>query len=466
MTLLTMRSITTSDPATGRQLETYPTQTREEIDGAIAACHKAQLAWGRVDVATRSAMLSKVANLLREEAAEHAALICREMGKPISEARAEVLKCAAAADYYAENAPGFLAAKPVETEGARSFVAYEPIGLVFAVMPWNYPYWQVIRFAAPALAAGNGALLKHASNVTGAALAISSLFERAGFPAHLFTTLLLGEHSLVDQVIVDTRIAAVTLTGSEQAGASVAVAAGRALKKTVLELGGSDPFVVLDDVAVAELVPLAVKARFGNTGQSCLCAKRFILDDGIHDEFARLATQAVKDLVIGSPHDDATQIGPLAKAAFVEEIDAQVQESIAMGAKLLAGGHRMDGPGNYYAPTVLADVTPRMPVFRQETFGPVMALVRATDDAHAIELANDTPYGLAASVWSKDEDRALELGSRIASGALFINKIPASDPALPFGGVKLSGYGRELSIEGIHEFTNTRTISVGAQPAR
>lgn len=462
MTLLTMRSITTVDPATDRELETYPAQSWEEIDAAIAACHQAQLSWSRVDVDSRAAMLSKVAHLLREEAEDHAALICREMGKPITEARAEVLKCATAVDFYAENAPVFLASKPVITEGARSHVAYEPIGLVFAVMPWNYPYWQVIRFAAPALAAGNGALLKHASNVTGAALAISSLFERAGFPKHLFATLLLGEHSMVDQVIADHRIAAVTLTGSEKAGASVAVAAGRALKKTVLELGGSDPFVVLDDADVAEVVPLALKARFGNTGQSCLCAKRFILEDGIHDEFARLATQAVKDLVIGSPDDDATQIGPLAKAGFVKEIDDQVQASIAMGARLLAGGHRLEGPGNYYAPTVLADVTPQMPVFRQETFGPVMSLVRATDDAHAIELANDTQYGLAASVWSKDEDRALEMGSRIASGALFINKVPASDPRLPFGGIKLSGYGRELSIEGIHEFTNTRTISVGA----
>lgn len=466
MTLLTTRGITTADPATGRELATYPAQGLGEISDAIAACNRAQADWARVDVATRSAMISTLADLLRREVQEHAALISSEMGKPITEARAEVLKCAAAADYYAENTPAFLAAKPVDTGDSRSFVAYEPIGLVFAVMPWNYPYWQVIRFAAPALAAGNGALLKHASNVTGAALAISSLFKRAGFPEHLFTTLLLGDHSLVESVIADDRVAAVTLTGSERAGTSVAVSAGRALKKTVLELGGSDPFVVLDDVDVAQVVPLAVKARFGNTGQSCLCAKRFILHEAIHDEFARQATAAVKDLVIGSPGDARTQIGPLAKASFVDDIDEQVQESIAMGARLLAGGHRLEGPGNYYAPTVLADVTPQMPVFRQETFGPVMALVRAVDDAHALELANDTAYGLASSVWSADEDRALRLGGAIASGALFINKVPASDPRLPFGGVKLSGYGRELSIEGIHEFTNTRTISIGGPSPR
>jgi len=455
---VTEQSITTVDPSTGQILATYPTIDGPGLEGALAGANEAQQQWRRRPVTERAALLRQVGTLLREEVETHASLISREMGKPIAEARAEVLKCALTCDYYADNAEAFLAPKPVKTEADTSFVAYEPIGLVLAVMPWNFPYWQVIRFAAPALTAGNGALLKHASNVTGSALAIQSLFERSGYPSNLFTTLILGRHSMVDDVIADRRVAAVTLTGSEKAGAAVAEAAGRALKKTVLELGGSDPFVVLSDADVERVVPLAVRARFVNTGQSCLCAKRFIVESSVYDDFERGVVEAVDALKIGAPLSEDTKIGPLAKPVFVDDIDDQVQRSIAMGARLLAGGKRVEGRGNYYEPTVLADVTPDMPVFREETFGPVMALVRADSAEEAVKLADDSDYGLAASVWTSDMNRGLQLGQEIEAGALFVNGVVASDPRLPFGGVKLSGYGRELSMEGMHEFTNIRAV--------
>lgn len=453
-----MSDVVTINPATAEELERYPALDRAGLDEALERTAQAQRAWRQVPVAQRVIPLRRAAQLLRDEAEEHAVLISREMGKPITEALAEVRKCAVTCDFYADHAEEFLTALPVDTEASRSYVTYEPLGVVLAVMPWNFPYWQVIRFAAPTLAAGNGGLLKHASNVTGSALAIESLFVRAGFPPALFQTLVLSEHGMVDEIIADRRVAAVTLTGSEGAGASVAAAAGRALKKTVLELGGSDPFVVLADADLAKVAPLAVRARFVNTGQSCLCAKRFPVEQSIVGEFEALIRERVSALRIGDPLDPETQIGPLAKPSFVDDIDRQVRESVAMGARVVVGGHRIDGPGNYYAPTVLADVTPDMPVFREETFGPVMAIVPASDAEHAIALADDTQYGLAASIWTADMNRGLELGRGIASGALFINAVVVSDPRLPFGGVKLSGYGRELSREGLLEFTNVRAV--------
>ena len=453
-----MNAIITIDPATGAELGRYPGLDATALDAALQRAADAQHRWRDVPVERRVEPLRGLARLLRDEAQEHAELISREMGKPVTEALAEVRKCAVTCDYYAEHAAGFLAAQPVETEASASFVAYEPLGVVLAVMPWNFPYWQVIRFAAPTLAAGNGGLLKHASNVTGSAVALESLFLRAGFPEGLFQSLVLSEHGMVDEIIADPRVAAVTLTGSEAAGASVAAAAGRALKKTVLELGGSDPFVVLADADIEKVAPLAVRARFVNTGQSCLCAKRFPVEAGVIEEFERRVGEIVGALRIGDPLDPATQVGPLAKPAFVDDIERQVQESIAMGARLVTGGHRIDRPGNYFAPTVLADVTPDMPVFREETFGPVMAIVRADSAEDAIALADDTRYGLAASVWTADMDRGLQLGRGIRSGALFINAVVVSDPRLPFGGVKLSGYGRELSREGMLEFTNIRAV--------
>jgi succinate-semialdehyde dehydrogenase/glutarate-semialdehyde dehydrogenase len=450
--------VITVDPATGAELARYAGLDAAGIDSALADAARAQAAWAGVPVADRVGPLRELARLLREEAEEHARLISQEMGKPITEALAEVRKCALTCDYYADHAEQFLATQLVDTEASASFVTYEPLGVVLAVMPWNFQYWQVIRFAAPTLAAGNGGLLKHASNVTGCAIAIADVIRRSGFPEGLFQTLVLTGHGQVDEIIADPRVAAVTLTGSEGAGASVAAAAGRALKKTVLELGGSDPFVVLDDADIDKVAPLAIRARFVNTGQSCLCAKRFPVEAGVADEFERLVGDLARALRIGDPLDPSTQIGPLAKPSFVDDIDRQVQESVAMGARVVAGGHRIDGPGNYYAPTVLADVTPDMPVFREETFGPVMAIVRADDAAHAIELADDTRYGLAASVWTADMARGLALGRGIRSGALFINSVVVSDPRLPFGGVKLSGYGRELSREGMLEFMNVRAV--------
>lgn len=459
-----MSVVSTTNPATGAKLVDYPAQTEEQLDAILNNAVAAQKAWRHSEISTRATALRKLGQILRDEVEAHATLISQEMGKPITEARGEVLKCATTCDYYADNLEAFLAPKVIKTEAQSSFVAYEPIGIVLAVMPWNFPYWQVIRFAAPTLAAGNGGLLKHASNVTGCALAIQDAIDRAGFPKGLFTTLVLSKHSIVNDLIADDRVAAVTLTGSEGAGANVAEAAGRALKKTVLELGGSDPFVILEDADIAAVTPLAVRARFINTGQSCLCAKRFMVDAKVHDDFEARLKVGVEALKIGDPLDPTTQIGPLAKPSFVDDIDRQVRDSLAMGARLVTGGYRIDGPGSYYAPTVLADVTPDMPVFNQETFGPVLALVKAANTDEALELANTTQYGLAASVWTSNMELGIELGRRIDSGALFVNTIVASDPRLPFGGVKLSGYGRELSEEGLREFTNARTIVANQMP--
>ena len=438
-----------------------PTLNATELENSLELASRAQREWKATALEDRSAALRRLAGLLRDEVEVHARRMSLEMGKPIVEARGEVLKCATACDYYADHVAEILASRPVKTEAVESFVAYEPIGVVLAIMPWNFPFWQVIRFAAPALAAGNGGLLKHASNVTGSALAIQDLIERAGFPVGLFTTLVTENYEQVYQVIADPRVAAVTLTGSEKAGALVAEAAGRALKKCVLELGGSDPFVVRADADLDLVVPSAVKARFMNAGQSCICAKRHIVDATRAESFEFKLLAAVEALKVGDPLDESTQLGPLAKPEFVDDIDRQVHESIRLGARLVTGGHRLPGPGNFYAPTILADVTPGMPAFDEETFGPVLVIAKSTDDVDAARLANATEYGLGASVWSADREAGLALGRRIESGALFVNGIVASDPRLPFGGIKHSGYGRELSAEGLREFTNQRTYWVG-----
>lgn len=459
-----MSNVVTVNPATGAQLGSYPALDKAGIDSVLQASAEAQREWKKSTIATRVTALRNLGNLLRDEVDTHAALISNEMGKPITEARGEVLKCALTCDYYADHLEEYLTPKPIKTEAVTSFVTYEPLGVIFAVMPWNFPYWQVIRFAAPTLAAGNGGLLKHASNVTGSALAIHDVIERAGFPKNLFTTLVLSDHNAVYDIVADDRVAAVTLTGSEKAGALVAEAAGRALKKTVLELGGSDPFVILKDADIPAITPLAVRARFVNTGQSCLCAKRFVVEKEVIESFEERIKVAVEALKIGDPLSDDTQIGPLAKPSFVDDIDSQVKRSVAMGARVVAGGYRIEGEGNYYAPTVIADVTPDMPVFNEETFGPVLALVKADSAEHAIELADASQYGLAASIWTADMNVGLELGKGISSGALFVNGVVASDPRLPFGGVKLSGYGRELSEEGLREFMNVRTVWAGNMP--
>ena len=456
--------ITTINPTTGATLATYEGWDTAQIEKSVMDAHHAARTWGMQPLQTRIDAVLKIANELRQKKTSLAKLMTLEMGKPLREAEGEVEKSAVTAEYYAKNAEKLLADESVHIDGVNAWVSYEPIGLVLAVMPWNFPYWQVIRFAAPTLAAGNGGMLKHASNVTGSAIAIQHAIEKAGFPKGLFTSLVVADHAMVNTIVEDNRIAAVTLTGSEKAGASVAEAAGRALKKTVLELGGSDPFVILEDADSEAIAPFAVKARFINTGQSCLCAKRFIVADNLVDDFEGRIKTLVEALKIGDPLDPSTQLGPLAKKAFVDDIDKQVQDSIKLGARLVTGGHRIDGPGNFYAPTILADVTPDMPVFNQETFGPVLALVGASSSEQAIKLANTTQYGLAASIWTKDPSIGVKLGAGISSGALFVNGVVASDPRLPFGGVKLSGYGRELSIEGLHEFMNVRAVWIGNMP--
>ena len=381
------------------------------------------------------------------------------MGKPIAEAEAEVEKCAWTCEFFAEHAERMLAPETVATDASRSGTRYDPLGPVLAIMPWNFPFWQVFRFAAPALMAGNVLVLKHASNVPGCALAIERVFERAGFPEGAFTTLLVP--AAVAETIVDHAvIQAVTLTGSEAAGVSLAARAGRALKKTVLELGGSDPFIVLADADPAEAAAQATAARIVNNGQSCIAAKRFIVEEPLAERFETLFAQAMARQRVGDPLDRATQLGPLARADLVDEIDRQVRQSLEMGARLVTGGTRLPRPGFFYAPTVLARVEPGMAVFDEETFGPVAAVVRARDGGHAIELANRSRYGLGASIWTADANRGEALAAEIEAGLVFVNGPVKSDPRLPFGGIKRSGYGRELATAGIREFVNLKTVWV------
>jgi succinate-semialdehyde dehydrogenase/glutarate-semialdehyde dehydrogenase len=460
-----MSEVTTVDPATGETLATYPAADVDAVREVLAAVHAAQPSWAARPVAERAELVRAIGAQLRTQAAELAGLMTAEMGKPIAEARAEVEKSATACDYYAEHGPGFLADRPVDTGGAqRSWVGHEPIGVVLAVMPWNFPFWQVLRFAAPTLLAGNTAILKHSPNVTGCALAIERVFAEAGLPDDVFRSVVVAEADVPEvsrALIEDDRIAAVSLTGSERAGAAVAAAAGRAIKKSLLELGGSDPFVVLADADLDLAVAGAVKSRFINSGQSCLAAKRFVVHTSVAGEFGRRFAAAVAGLRVGDPRDEATAIGPMARADLLDGLSRQVRESVSAGATVLTGGEPLDGPGAFFAPTVLAGVTLDMPVMAEETFGPVAAVVEVADDDEAVRVANATRYGLGASVWSTDPEHALAVGRRITSGALFVNAVVASDPRLPFGGTKRSGYGRELGEAGALEFTNARTYVVG-----
>src|SRR4051794_38459720 len=460
-----MSEVTTVDPATGQVLATYPGSDVDGVLSVLAAVHAAQSAWAARPVEERAELVRAVGGQLRKQAGELAGLMTAEMGKPIAEARAEVEKSATACDYYAEHGPGFLADRPVDTGGAQqSWVAHEPIGTVLAVMPWNFPFWQVLRFAAPTLLAGNTAVLKHSPNVTGCALAIEQAFAEAGVPGDVFRSIVVAEADVPEvsrALIEDDRVAAVSLTGSERAGAAVAEAAGRVVKKSLLELGGSDPFVVLADADLDLAVAGAVRSRFINSGQSCLAAKRFVVHRAVADEFSRRFAAAVAELRVGDPRDETTAIGPMARVDLRDGLGRQVRESVAAGATVLAGGAPLEGPGAFFAPTVLADVTLEMPVMAEETFGPVAAVVEVADDDEAVRVANATRYGLGASVWSADPGHALAVGRRITSGALFVNTVVASDPRLPFGGTKRSGYGRELGEAGALEFTNARTYVVG-----
>lgn len=448
------------NPATLEILETFDEHTPTQVQQALERAETRFRAWRSTSFAERAAPLRRVAELLREEAEAHARHMVLEMGKPIVQAEAEAEKCAWVCEWYADHAEELLAPQTIETDAERSYVRYDPSGPLLAVMPWNFPYWQVFRAAAPCVMAGNVLLLKHASNVPRCALEMESLFVRAGFPEGVFQTLLVGA-AQVASIVEHPAVRAATLTGSDPAGRALAAAAGRNLKKTVLELGGSDPFLVLDDVDVDSVARQAATARTINSGQSCIAAKRFIVQEGVADRFADAFARELSALRVGDPLDRETQVGPLARADLVDELDDQVQRSLAAGATLRTGGRRLDRPGCFYAPTLLTDLTPDNPAAREETFGPVAALLRVASEDEAVAVANDSEFGLGASVWSGDARRAEALAPHIEAGHVAINGVVKSDPRLPFGGVKNSGYGRELADCGIREFVNVKTVWVG-----
>ena len=452
-------SISTVNPATGQQLKTFEAYPRarieQTIDRAVAAFEQHR----RSTFAERANKMRALATLLEKECRELGQLMTLEMGKPIKAAMAEAEKCATSCNYYAENAERFLADEAVRMEGGESWIAFQPIGAVLAIMPWNFPFWQVLRFAAPALMAGNVGILKHASNVPQCALAIEDLVRRAGFPDGVFQTLLVGSDA-VEGIIADPRVAAVTLTGSEGAGRSVAAAAGRNLKKCVVELGGSDPYIVMPSADLDAAVSTAVTARMINNGQSCIAAKRFIVHQQVYDRFLEDFVQRVSKVRVGDPMDEATELGPLATSAIRDELDQQVQASIQSGARVLTGGKKIVRDGSYYEPTVLADIPADAPAAVDELFGPVASVFRAKDIGDAIQIANGTSFGLGASAWTRDRAEQEQFVAEIQAGLVFINGMVASDPRLPFGGVKNSGFGRELGEFGIREFVNIKGVRV------
>ena len=449
-----MKSI---NPATGKLIGEYPVYSNDETTDIISKTQATWASWKVTDFEQRSILMHSAASVLRNEKDDLARVMALEMGKVMHEAQAEIEKCAWVCDFYADNAKAFLADEIVGTNASKSFVSFEPIGIVLAVMPWNFPFWQVFRFAAPALMAGNAAVLKHASNVPACALAIEKIFVKAGFPENLFRTLMISA-SQVEAVIMNPYVKAVTLTGSEAAGMNVAAIAGRELKKTVLELGGADPFIVLDDADIGTCVNTAVNARMINNGQSCIAAKRFIVVESRLEEFETRKTELMSALIAGDPLLPNTQVGPLARADLRAELHEQVQASLDAGARLLLGGKSIPGPGYFYEPTIISDVRAGMSLYREETFGPVSTIIPVKDTDEAIGVANDSEFGLGASLWTNDLTRGEHLARQIESGAVFINGMTVSDPRLPFGGIKRSGYGRELSHFGIREFTNIKSI--------
>jgi succinate-semialdehyde dehydrogenase/glutarate-semialdehyde dehydrogenase len=450
-------AIASINPANGEKLKEFPALTESEIQTRLKRAERAFAHHRREPFAKRAQLLMAAASLLEQEKEEFARIMTLEMGKLLRAAREEVEKCARGCHYYAENAERFLEDEPAQTSAARSYVHYEPIGPVLAVMPWNFPFWQVFRFAAPALMAGNVGLLKHAGNVPQCALAIEEIFCRAGFDEGVFQTLLI-EANQVEKIIVDQRVKAVTLTGSERAGSAVASTAAREIKKAVLELGGSDAFIVMPSADFESAIATAVKARTINSGQSCIAAKRLFIADEVYDKFLAQFVERMAALKIGDPLDETTEIGPLATEQILNGVHEQVQKSIGAGAKLLTGGNRVHGPGFFYEPTVLVDVAKGSPAYREEIFGPVASIFRVRDATEAIETANDSSFGLGASAWTNDRDEQELFASELESGMVFINAMVASDPRLPFGGVKRSGFGRELGAHGIREFTNVKTI--------
>jgi len=456
----TISQISAVNPATEEVIASFDAFGPDEVEMALAEAQDAFLDWRERPIAERAVPMRALARVLRERSERYARLATLEMGKPITEAKAEIEKCAFGADHFAQNAARYLADEEIRANARRSIVAFQPLGVVLAVMPWNFPFWQVIRFAAPALMAGNAAVLKHASNVPQCALAIEEAFRDAGFPQGLLRAILVSG-SAVEPIIADDRIRAVTLTGSSDTGSRIAELAGRALKKTVLELGGSDPFIVLGDADLQLAATTAVRARNQNNGQSCIAAKRFVVVESIADEFERRFARGVEDLVVGDPIDPKTQIGPLARRDLLDTLERQVDESVRVGARVLTGGERIAGRGYYFRPTVLTRVTRDMAAFREETFGPAAAVIRVRDADEAVTVANDSAYGLGASIWTRDAALGERLAREIESGSVFVNGMVASDPRLPFGGIKRSGYGRELSAFGAREFTNIQTIWIG-----
>lgn len=450
-------SFTSVNPATGETLETYPLLSAAALDERLAHAAAACVSYRATSFEQRAGWLRQAAAILEAEKDTFGRLMTLEMGKPLGQARAEAEKCAWACRFYADNGERFLATEEVDIGAVPAQVRYEPLGAVLAIMPWNFPFWQVIRFAAPALMAGNVALIKHAPSVPQCALAIEDLFARAGFPAGVVQNLFIDTDA-AQAVIADARVAAVTLTGSERAGAAVAGAAGRVVKKAVLELGGSDPFIVLPSADLDAAVATAVRARINNNGQSCVCAKRFIVAEPLAEAFEERFVAAMSALRVGDPFDPKTEVGPLATPQIRDTLARQVRDTVAGGARLLTGGNSLDGPGFFYQPTVLADVPATASTYYEEFFGPVALLTRVPNLDAAIAVANDTPYGLGASIWTTDKDEQERCANAISAGAVFFNTMVASDPRLPFGGVKRSGYGRELGSWGIREFVNVKTV--------
>ncbi len=450
-------TIATIDPASGQTIKTFEQMTDAQVEARVRRAAETFREYRKTPFAERARNMLKAAEILETEKNALGRLMTLEMGKPLRAAVAEAAKCATACRYYAENAQKFLADEVVETSAKRSFIRYLPIGPVLAVMPWNFPFWQVIRFAAPALMAGNVGLLKHASNVPQCAIKIEEIFLAAGFPDGAFQTLLIGSQK-VDALLADPRIVAATLTGSEQAGIQVGMGAARRIKKVVLELGGSDPFIVMPSADLETAVATAVEARIINNGQSCIAAKRFIVAESIADAFERKFVNRMEALVIGDPLDDRTELGPLATADAVVSLDADVHKTIDAGAKLLTGGRPLPRTGNFYAPTVLTNIPKNSPAYQEEFFGPVASIFRVKDLDEAIRIANDSRFGLGASAWTQEDGERERFINELEAGMVFINKMVASDPRVPFGGVKQSGYGRELGVHGIREFTNIKTV--------
>ncbi len=452
-------AIKSVNPATGKTIKEFKEESKEEVLQKIKAAHDEFLKWRDVSFFNRRKLALEAAKVLKDSAGKYGKIMTEEMGKPITQAKAEVEKCAWVCEYYADNSANMLEITNIMTDASDSYVRYDPLGVILGIMPWNFPFWQVFRFAVPAIMAGNAAVLKHASNVPQCSLAIEEVFKQAGFPEDLFKSLLIGS-SAVEDVIANPLIAGVSLTGSEAAGKSAAQSAGKYLKKCVLELGGSDPFIVFADADLDKAADMAVKARMQNTGQSCIAAKRFILVKEIADDFLDRFVTRIKALKVGDPMDEGVDLGPVAREDLVEDIHGQVSKSVQMGAKVLLGGNKIAREGAYYEPTVLTGLKKGMPAYDEEVFGPVASVLIAKDEDEAVKLANDTPYGLGASLWTSDLNKARSLAHRIESGSVFVNGMVKSDPRLPFGGVKNSGYGRELSKFGIEEFVNIKTVWV------